>query len=210
MGAEACFCCFRNCNPGCASFVGFAANIIAFAFMIWCIADVFFIKNGSEVLYIITFVILCICLICFLILFFISIIKSAQSSRAANNFGRILCLLIIVLSVIALIFLIIGFIIEIAKHAQIEKDFPVKFWPTSEWAALIIPFLLGVIALIIMAKAANALYAKFFERMNSAPISVNITQNTFNTMPNAQQPGIFPNNNGVFQNIQGSGQVIKN
>ncbi len=210
MGVEACFCCFRNKNPVCLSSVGLAANIITFGFILWGILDLNFIKKGSEAIYIISFVLLCLCLLFYFIIFIIIIIRRCRSSRSANSFGRILCLLILGLSVLSLIFLIIGFIIELVEHVKLEKDFPVKLFSTREWAALIVPLILGYIGFIIMVLCANALYRKFGDWKKSELIDVNISQKSMSTIPNALKPGVFPNNNGVVHNTQESGTNIKN
>ena len=210
MGVEACFCCFRNKNPVCLSSVGLAANIITFGFILWGILDLNFIKKGSEPIYIISFVLSCLCLLFYFIIFTIIIIRRCRSSRSANSFGRILCLLILGLSVLSLIFLIIGFIIELVEHVKLEKDFPVKLFSTREWAALIVPLILGYIGFIIMILCANVLYRKFGDWKKSELIDVNISQNSMSTIPNALKPGVFPNNNGVVYNIQESGTNIKN
>ena len=210
MGVESCFCCFRNMDPVCISFIGVAANIITFGFMLWGILDLDFVKKGSEALYIISFVLLCLCLLFYFIIFFIIIIRRCRGSRSVNNFGRILCLLIPFLSVLGLIFLIIGFIIEVVKHAKEEKDFPGELYSSREWASLIVPLIIGIIGFIIMTLCANALFRKFSDWINSNPISINITQNSMNTIPSAQQPGVLPNNSRVFPNIQESGTNLKN
>ena len=70
MGVEACFCCFRNKNPVCLSSVGLAANIITFGFILWGILDLNFIKKGSEPIYIISFVLSCLCLLFYFIIYY--------------------------------------------------------------------------------------------------------------------------------------------
>ena len=102
-----------------------------------------------------------------------------------------ICLVIIALCVLALIFHIIAFILILVKYVDVEKDWPVKFWPTSDWFAIFVPTVLTIIALIIIAKAANYLYKKFIDKINFA----NIGQNSMTTSPNVVQPGLFPNNN---------------
>ena len=191
MGVEACFCCFRNKNPVCLSTIGLAANIITFGFILWGILDLNFIKKGSEPIYIISFVLSCLCLLFYFIIFTIIIIRRCRSSRSANSFRRILCLLILGLSVLSLIFLIIGFIIELVEHVKLEKDFPVKLFSTREWAALIVPLIIGIIGFIIMALCANVLFRQFSDLINSSPFIVNVNQNSINTIPSAQQPGIL-------------------
>ena len=209
MGVESCFCCFIIMDPGCLSLTGTASNIIILGFMLWGILDPDFVKNVAKALYITSFVLFCLCLIFYLIIFFI-IIKRCQGAKSINSFGKILCLLIPGLSFLASIFLIIGFIIELVEHVKMEDDIPGKFYSTREWASLIVPLILGYIGFIIMVLCANVLYRKFGDWKKSELIDVNISQNSMSTIPNALKPGVFPNNNGVVYNIQESGTNIKN
>ena len=209
MGVESCFCCFINMDPGCLSLTGTASNIIILGFMLWGILDLDFVKNVAKALYITSFVLFCLCLIFYLIIFFI-IIKRCQGAKSINSFGKILCLLIPGLSFLASIFLIIGFIIELVEHVKMEDDIPGKFYSTREWASLIVPLILGYIGFIIMVLCANVLYRKFGDWKKSELIGVNISQNSMSTIPSALNPGVFPNNNGVDYNIQESGTNIKN
>ena len=209
MGVESCFCCFINMDPGCLSLTGTDSNIIILGFMLWGILDLDFVKNVAKALYITSFVLFCLCLIFYLIIFFI-IIKRCQGAKSINSFGKILCLLIPGLSFLASIFLIIGFIIELVEHVKMEDDIPGKFYSTREWASLIVPLILGYIGFIIMVLCANVLYRKFGDWKKSELIDVNISQNSMSTIPKALKPGVFPNNNGVVYNIQESGTNIKN
>ena len=209
MGVESCFCCFINMDPGCLSLTGTASNIIILGFMLWGILDLDFVKNVAKALYITSFVLFCLCLIFYLILFII-IIRRRKGARSKNSFGKILCLLIPGLSFLASIFLIIGFIIEFVEHVKLEEDIPGKFYSTREWASLIVPLILGIIGFIIMVLCANVLYRKFGDWKKSELIDVNISQKSMSTIPNALKPGVFPNNNGVVYNIQESGTNIKN
>ena len=192
MGASAFFCCFNNRSNNCVSFTSTAANIISLGLLIWGLIDIeFAIKKGSKALYIISFVLICILLLLNLIVFILLNIRSPQSQRTIGNIGKMICLVIIALCVLALIFHIIAFILILVKYVDVEKDWPVKFWPTSDWFAIFVPTVLTIIALIIIAKAANYLYKKFIDKINFA----NIGQNSMTTSPNVVQPGLFPNNN---------------
>ena len=213
MGAQALFCCFKHRDPGCISFVAITANIISFGFMIWSLLDLNFIKKGVKVLYIFSFVLLCICLASFIAVFLFFIIPRFRSSRALNNLGRILCLLIIAFCVLGFVLLLIGFIIDLVKYAKLERDFEYgKYWNSREWATLFVPAILAFISYVIMALCANVLYSKFDELISPIPMMVNVNQNSMSTFPNVQQPGIFPNNSGLSPNInfQESGTDIKN
>jgi len=209
MGVESCFCCFINMDPGCLSLTGTASNIIILGFMLWGILDLDFVKNVAKAFYITSFVLFCLCLIFYLIIFII-IIRRRKGAKRTNSFGKILCLLIPGLSLLASIFLIIGFILELVEHVKMEDDIPGKFYSTREWASLIVPLILGYIGFIIMLLCANALYRKFGDWKKSELIDVNISQKSMSTIPNALKPGVFPNNNGVVHNTQESGTIIKN
>ena len=177
--------------------------------MLWCILDLDFVKNVAKALYITSFVLFCLCLIFYLIIFII-IIRRRKGAKRTNSFGKILCLLIPGLSLLASIFLIIGFILELVEHIKLENDIPGKFYSTREWASLIVPLILGYIGFIIMVLCANVLYRKFGDWKKSELIGVNISQNSMSTIPNSLKPGVFPNNNVVVYNIQESGTNIKN
>ena len=183
MGASAFFCCFNNRNPNCVSFTSIAANIISFGFFIWSLTDIMFsIKKGSKALYIITFVLLCIILVLNLVVFVLINIKKSHLQRTTGSIGKMICLAIIGLCALCLIFLIIAFIVILVKYVDVEKDISGKFWPTSDWFAIFVPFILTVIALIIIAKAANYLWKYFVDRVNLA----NVGQNSITANPTVQ------------------------
>ena len=183
MGASAFFCCFNNRNPNCVSFTSIAANIISFGFFIWSLTDIMFsIKKGSKALYIITFILLCIILLLNLVVFVLINIKKSHLQRTTGSIGKMICLAIIGLCVLCLIFLIIAFIVILVKYVDVEKDISGKFWPTSDWFAIFLPFILTVIALIIIAKAANYLWKFFVDRVNLA----NVGQNSITANPTVQ------------------------
>ena len=183
MGASAFFCCFNNRSANCVSFTSIAANIISFGFFIWSLTDIMFsIKKGSKALYIITFVLLCIILVLNLVVFVLINIKKSHLQRTTGSIGKMICLAIIGLCALCLIFLIIAFIVILVKYVDVEKDISGKFWPTSDWFAIFVPFILTVIALIIIAKAANYLWKYFVDRVNLA----NVGQNSITANPTVQ------------------------
>ena len=183
MGASAFFCCFNNKSANCVSFTSIAANIISFGFFIWSLTDIMFsIKKGSKALYIITFVLLCIILLLNLVVFVLINIKKSHLQRTTGSIGKMICLAIIGLCALCLIFLIIAFIVILVKYVDVEKEISGKFWPTSDWFAIFVPFILTVIALIIIAKAANYLWKFFVDRVNLA----NVGQNSITANPTVQ------------------------
>ena len=87
MGVESCFCCFINMDPGCLSLTGTASNIIILGFMLWGILDLDFVKNVAKALYITSFVLFCLCLIFYLIIFII-IIRRRKGAKRTNSFEK--------------------------------------------------------------------------------------------------------------------------
>ena len=196
MGIAPLFCCFRSQQPNCMALTGLAASIVAFAFMIWGLADLWFDRKGVEAIYIIAFILVCISLVAFIIIFIFLNLRKTESYRTINNVGRIFCLVILIMCFVAFIFLLVAFIILIVDYADVEKEIPGQFFPSHEWAAVFVPSILGLICLVIMALAANILYKVFYDNVMATPYPVHITQNSMTTTPNPPQPAIFPVTNG--------------
>ena len=196
MGMAPLFCCFRSQQPNCMALTGLAASIVAFAFMIWGLADLWFDRKGVEAIYIIAFILVCISLVAFIIIFIFLNLRKTESYRTINNVGRIFCLVILIMCFVAFIFLLVAFIILIVDYADVEKEIPGQFFPSHEWAAVFVPSILGLICLVIMALAANILYKVFYDNVMATPYPVHITQNSMTTTPNPPQPVIFPVTNG--------------
>ena len=196
MGIAPLFCCFRSQQPNCMALTGLAASIVAFAFMIWGLADLWFDRKGVEAIYIIAFILVCISLVAFIIIFIFLNLRKTESYRTINNVGRIFCLVILIICFVAFIFLLVAFIILIVDYADVEKEIPGQFFPSHEWAAVFVPSILGLICLVIMALAANILYKVFYDNVMATPYPVHITQNSMTTTPNPPQPVIFPVTNG--------------
>ena len=196
MGMAPLFCCFRSQQPNCMALTGLAASIVAFAFMIWGLADLWFDRKGVEAIYIIAFILVCISLVAFIIIFIFLNLRKTESYRTINNIGRIFCLVILIMCFVAFIFLLVAFIILIVDYADVEKEIPGQFFPSHEWAAVFVPSILGLICLVIMALAANILYKVFYDNAMATPYPVHITQNSMTTTPNPPQPVIFPVTNG--------------
>ena len=196
MGIAPLFCCFKNKSENCIVLTGLGASIVSFAFLIWGLADLTFDRNGVKAIYIITFILVCLCLLGFIALFILLNLKRTESYRTFNTFGKKFSLAIIFLCAIGFIFLFIAFIILIVDYADEEKNIPGQYFPSHEWAAVFLPSLLSLICLIIMALAANILFKVFNDKLTGTPYPVQINQNSMTTYPNIPQPVIYPINNG--------------
>ena len=194
MGIQSLFCCFRNQPPNCLSFFATVINIISIGLMTWCFVELNFVKTGVKVLYIISFILLCLCLICFLIIFFFFTIYLTKAAKTIYNIGRFLCLLIIVFCALAPELLVIGFVIDLLEYIKLEKDNPGKFWSNRDWAVLFIPAIFTFVAFIIMTLCANVLFKRFEDRFNLIPLKLDSSQNSISNIPKIQEVGIINNN----------------
>ena len=160
MGAQSLFCCFKNQTPNCISLFAIVINIISIVLMVWSFIDVEFFKTTSKVLYIISFILLCLGLIFFVIIFFFFKLKRAQNSKTVYSTGRCLCLTIIALCALAPVLIVIGFVINLLEYLQWEEDNPSKEWSGREWVALYAPAIFNFLALITLGLCANVLFKK--------------------------------------------------
>ena len=186
MGVASLFCCFRNQKPNCLAITGLVANVVSIIFLLWGILVNIWPSKGVEVMYNLAFTLLCLTLVGFIVIIIFLNINGA--SRMIYNIGKIICLVIIGACALAFIFYLVDFIIFCKDYADTSVE-------GKYWAAVIIPFLLGLAAIIYMALIANRLVKEFSDRMNSAPANPNaVPQTTMTT--NIPQPSLFPNNNG--------------
>ena len=228
MGVSPLLCCFRSQQPKCLAATGLAASILAFAFFIWGMADLEFKRRGVMVLYKTTYIFFIFLFLGFIILFMLTNLQNSNTYKAMMNAGRYICLLILVLTGIAFIFLLIAWIILLVDYSKLhsylkhirnkeydeideddeidnewgdnldDRDTKIKI-VGHEWAAVIVPGIIGLLALIVMALVANALYKMFFDTYISGiqyPVTTEYNQNSASPLPNTTQPGLFPNNNG--------------
>ena len=225
MGVSPVFCCFNNQQPKFVTATGLAASILAFAFFVWGVADLEFKRDGVKAIYIIAFILVILILLGFIFLFIFLRIQKSNSYKTTMNLGKIICLLILIFTGITFIFLLIAWIILLVDYSKlnsflkdirngeydedIDQDYswadPLDDIETEtkivghEWGAVIVPGIIGLIALIVIALVANYLYKVFKDNFNSVPeypVTVN-NQNTIGlTVPNMNQPGLLQNNNG--------------
>ena len=226
MGVSPVFCCFNNQQPKYIITTGLVASILAFAFLIWGVSDLAFKRDGVKAIYIIAFLLVIFILLGFIFLFILLSMQKSNSYRTMMNLGKIICLLILGFSGIAFIFLLIAWIILLVDYSKLhsflkdlrngelddDEDPDDYSWADPlddidieakivghEWGAVIVPGIIGLIALIVIILVANYLYKVFKDNFDSAPVFP-VTANNQNTVgvtvPNMNQPGLFPNNNG--------------
>ena len=226
MGISPLFCCFNNRQPKCLAGTGLIASFLAFGLLIWGVTDLEFKRTGVKAIYIIAFILVILIFLAFIALLIFLIMKKSGSYKKIMNLGRIICLAILVLTCIAFIFLLVAWIILLVDYGKLnsflkdarngeideDEDFEQYEWAEDvsittdakiaghEWGALVVPGIVGLIALILDGLIANYLYKVFLDNYNSAPefpVTTINNQNTVGvTVSNMNQPGLFPKNNG--------------
>ena len=244
MGVSPVFCCFNNQQPKCVTATGLVASILAFAFLTWGVADLEFKRDGVKAIYIIAYILVIVILLAFIFLFILLSMQKSNSYRTMMNLGRLICLLVLVFTGIAFIFLLIAWIILLVDYSKLhsflkdlrngevadDEDPDDYDWAEPlddidieakiighEWAAVIVPGIIGLIALIIIALVLNYLYKVFKDNFDSAT-EYPVTDSNQNTVgvatPNMNQPGLFPNNNGpvppMGNNVNNPSQIQQN
>ena len=211
MGITQLFCCFSDKSPNCLVITGLISSFIAFSFLVWGLADLWFDRDGALAIYIIAFVFICASLVGFIVLFIILNIRKTEYSRTFYSIGKIICLIIFIICIIAFILMLTAFIILIADYTDVENDIPGQYFPSHEWTAVFLPSILALISLVIMILVANILYKIFNDNLLSNPNSVDISRNTtigtISNQPlpiiqNAIQPAIQPAMQPVIQSVR--------
>ena len=193
MGIAPLFCCFSGKSPNCIVLTGLAASFIALSFLLWGLADLWFDRDGALAIYIIAFIFICISLVGFVLLYIFLNIRKPECTRTFYSIGKIICLIIFIICIIAFVFMLTAFIILIVDYADVEKDMPGKFFPSHEWAAVFVPSIIALAALVFMILCANILYKIFGDNLLANPNPLDATQNTFvSTISNQPQPILQP------------------
>ena len=218
MGVSPLFLCFNGQPPKCLTITGLGATFVAFAFLIWGVADLEYKRRGVEVIYIMTFTFFIFIILGFLILFLLASLQISESYRPMMNVGRLLCLGLLILCGIAFIFLLVTWIILLVDYFKLRNqekitdddildnvlgydldnvELETKI-AGHEWGAVFAPSILGLLVLILDMLILNALYKMFMDTYNTRPQFPVVTvsnQNTITPLPNMTQPELFPNNN---------------
>ena len=209
MGCVPLFCCFKNCQPKSIAITALIANVLAVIFLIWGVADLEFLvmRSARKALYIIAFVLFILLLILVIIVFILLFIRTTENYLTLNKIGKLLCIIIIVLSILCFIFLLIAWILVLVDYSDIEKILPGRQIPGHDWAAAIIPGIIGLIASIVIALCANVMYTIFNDNIVTPVImfqtATPVNQQTITTVPNiTTNPVIITQNNpGVIPPI---------
>ena len=150
--------------------------------------------------------------------------EKSNSHKVLATAGKIISIVILVLASVGDLFLLIAFIVLCVDYFKFylilenpddytTEDFIDNAWGLllddvvtkgkiagHEWCALFIPQIVGLSALSACICGGKNSYDAFNDNNNSAPqvpVDTGYNQNTIGvTVPNMNQPGLFPNNNG--------------
>ena len=185
MGVSALYCCFRDMKDllvNMVNLVALAANVLAIIFLVWPLADLYWIHKSTKGLYITSFIFLILILILLVITFILLILRNGGANYSSiptiNNVGSLLCLVILGFCVLTFILLFIGFIIELKDYHDYKDGIKGK-----DWAGAIIPAIITFICLVVIALCVNRLFA-IFKYSTVEEKNVTIKQNSMETIPN--------------------------
>ena len=219
-------CCNKNNKTDikCLSIYSLVHCIIGLGALIWGISDLEFKRKGVRAIYIIAFIFLILIILGFIGILILSCFEKSNSHKALATAGKIISIVILVLASVGDLFLLIAFIVLCVDYFKfyliLEKpddytteDVIDNAWGLllddvvtkgkiagHEWCALFIPQIVGLSALSACICGGKNLYDAFNDNNNSAPqvpVDSGYNQNTIGvTVPNMNQPGLLPNNNG--------------
>ena len=224
MGVAPLFCCFKNQSPLCVALTGLITNVVIFAFLCWPADKLMFARKGIEAVFWIGFVLVLLCLICFIIITIFLFLRQSPSYKTLSSVAKIICLVILGMCFVAWVFILTTFIgslkdyVDYHNYIKDNEDFD---WNNYEWKrANFKSKKVGIRKLIseedgdldstdwatvtlplilnLIGLPVMALCAnylyKVFRDDSAAPIPMQANPNIVTTTPVVQQPGLFPNN----------------
>ena len=120
MGVSPLFCCFRNQSPLCVALTGLITNVVIFAFLCWPADKLVFFRTGLEAVFWIGFVLILLCLICFIIITIFLFLRQSPSYKTLSNVAKIMCLAILIMCFIAWVFILTAFIGGLKDYVDVH------------------------------------------------------------------------------------------
>lgn len=215
---KTCLCCFETQSPQCIAITSLILNIVGFAWVIWGVAEIAWIRRISRALYWIGFVLVLLALIGTIAIVIFIFVRNSTNEASIANIGKIICIVVRVCVGLAALLFLITTIIVIVDYARIEDNWHgYSVIPARYWAAAIVPTIMYIIYMSLIDICTKALYVIFDENVytnirdkeiqdaagkNGNP---NISNYPINTNTNQQGiPGVFiPNSIVVNQNTTG-------
>ena len=139
MGVAPLFCCFKNQSRLCVALTGLITNVVIFAFLCWPADKLMFARKGIEAVFWIGFVLVLLCLICFIIITIFLFLSQSPSYKTLSSVAKIICLVILGMCFVAWVFILTTFIGSLKDYVDYHnsikdiEDIEDFDWDNYEW-----------------------------------------------------------------------------
>ena len=139
MGVAPLFCCFKNQSRLCVALTGLITNVVIFAFLCWPAGKLMFARKGIEAVFWIGFVLVLLCLICFIIITIFLFLRQSPSYKTLSSVAKIICLVILGMCFVAWVFILTTFIGSLKDYVDYHnsikdiEDIEDFDWDNYEW-----------------------------------------------------------------------------
>lgn len=139
MGVAPLFCCFKNQSRLCVALTGLITNVVIFAFLCWPADKLMFARKGIQAVFWIGFVLVLLCLICFIIITIFLFLSQSPSYKTLSSVAKIICLVILGMCFVAWVFILTTFIGSLKDYVDYHnsikdiEDIEDFDWDNYEW-----------------------------------------------------------------------------
>ena len=139
MGVAPLFCCFKNQSRLCVALTGLITNVVIFAFLCWPADKLMFARKGIQAVFWIGFVLVLLCLICFIIITIFLFLRQSPSYKTLSSVAKIICLVILGMCFVAWVFILTTFIGSLKDYVDYHnsikdiEDIEDFDWDNYEW-----------------------------------------------------------------------------
>jgi hypothetical protein len=204
-------------SPKCIAITSIILNVFAFAFTIWGVSEIAWLRKVTRALYWIGFILALLALIGTIAIVILIFVRNSTNEASIGGIGKIICIVVRVCVGLASLLFLISTIILIVDYARIENlVYGYSVIPGRYWAAAIVPTIWYIILMSIIDICTKALYVIFDENIYTTikDHEIKIRDNNptnISTLPINQNqqgiPGVFiPTNNQVVINQTTTGK----
>ena len=207
---KTCLCCFESMSPTCIAITSIILNVFAFAFTIWGVSEIAWLRKVTRALYWIGFILALLALIGTIAIVILIFVRNSTNEASIGGIGKIICIVVRVCVGLAALLFFISAIILIVDYARIEDEIHgYSVIPGRYWAAAIVPTIWYIILMSIIDICTKALYVIFDENIYTT-IKVHENQNRHNNGTNISTLPINPNQQGISGVFIPTNQVVIN
>lgn len=163
---KTCLCCFESMSPTCIAITSIILNVFAFAFTIWGVSEIAWLRKVTRALYWIGFILALLALIGTIAIVILIFVRNSTNEASIGGIGKIICIVVRVCVGLASLLFLISTIILIVDYARIEDEIHgYSVIPGRYWAAAIVPTIWYIILMSIIDICTKALYVIFDENI---------------------------------------------